>query len=266
MPGYRKQRRDFGPGEDHNNTAANLSHAVFKQRRDFGPGEDHNGISCMPSMPWTPAAPGLRPRRGSQPRHGRLSPSPPGEQRRDFGPGEDHNLGTSLTAICVTVGSAGASAPARITTVRADLGTIGRVAAPGLRPRRGSQQLVSGPPSLRREQRRGFGPGEDHNILADLSRPGDRGGSAGASAPARITTPRVSAPQYCAGAAPGLRPRRGSQQPRRALRTLYDAAAPGLRPRRGSQQVPQQQPAQARRGSAGTSAPARITTSSAVTG
>ena len=86
-----------------------------------------------------PAAPGLRPRRGSQHRS-RLQAPGVGGQRRDFGPGEDHNT---------------------------DVGPPVRRrqrAAPGLRPRRGSQLLTTSlGASPRARQRRDFGPGEDHN-------------------------------------------------------------------------------------------------------
>ena len=110
----------------------------------------------------------------------------------------------------------------------------------GLRPRRGSQHVPAC--SWRSEaQRRGFGPGEDHNIEVMVPRPCSAS-SAGTSAPARITTPRVRADPDDAPAAPGLRPRRGSQRHRRQRRpSSAEAAAPGLRPRRGSQhrdQVP----------------------------
>ena len=124
--------------------------------------------------PGSPAAPGLRPWRGSQLHRGRASDTPvPGGQRRGFGPGEDHNTldfdAASAGRQTRTRGSAGASALARITTTSAPL--RGRVRAAG---------------------------------------------SAGASALARITTPATgSSVTPTARAAPGLRPWRGSQHRRR---------------------------------------------------
>ena len=64
-----------------------------EQRRDFSPGEDHN-IPC----------------------HGLIAVC--GEQRRDFSPGEDHNNGNGVDHTADITGSAGTSAPARITTLR----------------------------------------------------------------------------------------------------------------------------------------------------
>ena len=160
-----------------------------RQRRGFGPGEDHNRFPPGMNRWLIAAAPGLRPRRGSQPRNPRHAGLPHAGQRRGFGPGEDHNGWSPLVA------------------------SQSQVAAPGLRPRRGSQllqhrrpdhgragsagasapaRITTRPPSpqttARRWQRRGFGPGEDHNVT---HRP-------------------VAAAR---GAAAGLRPRRGSQHP-----------------------------------------------------
>ena len=90
------QRRGFGPGEDHNDSAAGSVSSVKLQRRGFGPGEDHNMFG---GVVWTGLA--FRQRRGFG----------PGEdhnfelyqafaafhaQRRGFGPGEDHNTHAAL--------------------------------------------------------------------------------------------------------------------------------------------------------------------------
>jgi hypothetical protein len=127
-------------------------------------------------------------------------------------------------------------------------------------------------PSRLRRQRWGFGPGEDHNwwMMAEYTEgarrgsqplrgrrlPGVRAGSAGASAPARITTTASgNAARAAARVAPGLRPgedhnpgivvliARGSEVQRRDLGSGEDhnndkvevapgliTAAPGLRP------------------------------------
>ena len=183
-----RQRRDFGPGEDHNTLVDGITgrdswaapglrpwrgsqHSRRlrgraqgpEQRRDFGPGEDHNYLDEAAIVPGPAAAPGLRPWRGSQlvGVAGAVDVDP--GQRRDFGPGEDHNawLTQMLTAV--------------------------PWAAPGLRPWRGSQRPA--------------GPGE-------IPR---RQGSAGTSALARITTQCSRTTRLMSWAALGLRPWRGSQ-------------------------------------------------------
>ena len=138
------------------------------------------------------AAPGLRPWRGSQ-----LDDLLDG-YRQQFG-----SAGASALARITTGsppsswnpgrGSAGASALARITTLRP--GSIpGRaLAAPGLRPWRGSQRL---PGRGRRPGPEAAAPGlrpwrgSQHLSLQVRGEPGQR--SAGASALARITTPTRS--------------------------------------------------------------------------
>ena len=226
-PGLRPRR-----GSQHQ--AGAQADARGRQRRGFGPGEDHNMHSGS-SPPAAPAAPGLRPWRGSQPRTGSRQPAWR-LQRRGFGPGEDHNI---------LGGSAARRWPRAAPGLRPWRGSqhaSGRsasrmaVAAPGLRPWRGSQHLdvracatgqaqrrgfgpgedhniawLRVPRRAERGQRRGFGPGEDHNIMpaAGLPTPRQRrdfgpgedhnrhrragpamsSGSAGASALARITTP-----------------------------------------------------------------------------
>ena len=90
------QRRDFGPGEDHNVDDAAGAFGDFTQRRDFGPGEDHNTYNePVPKQAYV--------------------------QRRDFGPGEDHNYAWAAW-----------------------------------------MKYLDG-------QRRDFGPGEDHNMLKLVS-------------------------------------------------------------------------------------------------
>ena len=163
----------------------------------------------------------------------------PREQRRSFGPGEDHNMiaATTMPVMCWQRRSFGPGEDHNLSIAAGGPGEYR--AAPELRPRRGSQ----------------LQPRHDY--------PRDPQRSAGASAPARITTlttgwsHRTCTPQRRSfgpgedhnmkasfeyppeqGAAPELRPRRGSQ-----LQRLY----------RGDRRTP---------GSAGASAPARITTSS----
>ena len=131
------------------------------------------GRAARPRRHRRPAAPGLRPWRGSQLRLGFPAAA-----------GHDGSAGASALARITTSSrssrrgcgrcSAGASALARITTSsRAPCtGTFswprtygqGWLAAPGLRPWRGSQPRPRAAPGQRRgEQRRDFGPGEDHN-------------------------------------------------------------------------------------------------------
>ena len=162
--GFRWQRRGLAPARITANRAQPPPAAAPGLRPRRG-----SQLTSASTAGW-PAAPGLRPRRGSQPR---------------------------------SVRPARQGSPA---------------AAPGLRPRRGSQQprLSARRIDLRRQrrdfgpgedhntvygaaardqcrgQRRGFGPGEDHNsTLRSAAQSEAR--SAGASAPARITTPSGAA-------------------------------------------------------------------------
>ena len=213
------QRRDFGPGEDHNtagrrpareplgssagtsaparittlDAAEPIVTQLPRQRRDFGPGEDHN-------IDWLHA---MQPRRCGQ--------------RRDFGPGEDHNSQTP--APCRQRRRAAPGLRPRRGSQRARSARPPDVAlaAPELRPRRGSQldQLRQRP--TRTWQRRGFSPGEDHN-------------------PAIVDTVMMAL------AAPGLRPRRGSQLAGRRLANRHRRTAPGPQPRRGAQPRLRQRP------------------------
>ena len=183
-------------------------------------------------------------------------------------------------------GSAGTSAPARITTTRSACSRRWRTAAPGLRPRRGSQPRsrtaalspatssagTSAPARITTTrstsarprscwQRRDFGPGEDHNSNVGGSTL-RLTGSAGTSAPARITTPAwndLPPPSTCSAGTSA--PARITTTARSPTSTRGPRAAPGLRPRRGSQLPAGRAGVRHGRGSAGTSAPARITTS-----
>jgi hypothetical protein len=184
-----KQRRSFGPGEDHNHGASAATVGAVEQRRGFGTGEDHNESSGM----W---------------QGGYI------KQRRGFGPAEGHNyygpylwqylagqrrasalarittrpMGPhSRTSAC----SAGASAPARITTVTSDRRSRKcprqrRSFSPARITTRHGARPPTAPP-----QRRGFGPGEDHNedLVTDNT---ITDSSARASASARITTGSAS--------------------------------------------------------------------------
>ena len=160
----RRQRRGFGPGEDHNYEMEPGDPESPRQRRGFGPGEDHNDRLV------------LRCAFGSR------------RQRRGFGPGE---ITTGRSRISRrSPPAAPGLRPWRDHNTRAVLDRRLRSrAAPGLRPWRGSQHQRGGrirpvrrrsarasalaritTPSTartatrRRRQRRGFGPGEDHNI------------------------------------------------------------------------------------------------------
>ncbi len=61
-----RQRWAFGPGEDHNYQSLPHTGARRKQRWAFRPGEDHNTNVDLGYPALGQAAPGLRPRRGSQ--------------------------------------------------------------------------------------------------------------------------------------------------------------------------------------------------------
>ena len=207
------------------------------QRRDFGPGKDHIHRDARLRTTIQAAAPGLRPRRGSQ-----LEPGPEiadlHRQRRDFGPGEDHNAGSPAY-----------SGDSR--RQRRDFGPGEDHNFPSA-----SANWTAG------EQRRNLGPGEDHNQFEGLVDEEDkqaapelrprrgsqldrraaisdgRHSSAGASAPARITTSSSGTkPPWPPTAAPGLRPRRGSQHPADRPDHPGAGAALGLRSRRGSQHL-----------------------------
>ena len=204
------QRQGFGPGEDHNTSTAPPVGAAPGQRQGFGPGEDHNQDLVGVGAGLDRAAPGLRPWRGSQ--HA-VDWIPPrfSRQRQGFGPGEDHNIMVGMNWMD-SASSARASALARITTSTPTATRSSRIAAPGLRPWRGSRQSattsggsystssarasalarITTPrprprPPAGLPQRQGFGPGEDHNpvmVTPEMGPPG----SARASALARITT------------------------------------------------------------------------------
>ena len=112
----RRQRRDLGPGEDHNINGPSEYYAYGgKQRRDFGPGEDHNCIcgwnqSGIPAQRWD-FGPGED--------HNHVVYAAIKEwigQRRDFGPGEDHNMKASFEYPHETGRQRRDFGPARITT------------------------------------------------------------------------------------------------------------------------------------------------------
>ncbi len=136
------------------------------------------------------AAPGVRARRGSQPRlAGR-------QQHRAHGaaPGVRARRGSQLMTALTR--------------------TTKPPAAPGVRARRGSQ-LVAVPEFNipRRVQRRASAPGEDRNHSSSVTWTAVSSGSAGRPRPARIATPAGGRVPRSAGAAPGVRARRGSQPP-----------------------------------------------------
>ena len=220
------------------------------------------------------AAPGLRPRRGSQHLPVRRRPGDPGGSAGASAsaritthigacsvPRQSGSAGASASARITTAGpghpvpalpegSAGASASARITTTSSPgrpcrlrqrrgfgLGedhntwsrcssVSGATAAPGLRPRRGSQRLVLRAEDGGIQQRQGFGLGEDHNVFAHagiLLAAGQRRGFGLGEDHNSIS--RLE--WLYAGAAPGLRPRRGSQRQhgRRGPHRLSSAGA-----------------------------------------
>ena len=135
------------------------------QRRGFGPGEDHNALSVSSTGGSQPAAPGLRPRRGSQqparrPVISARNAAPGLRPRRGSQPGHRDVTGRARPAAPGLRPRRGSQHPA----LRPARWTAR--AAPGLRPRRGSQsQHRHYDGEHGRWQRRGFGPGEDHNII-----------------------------------------------------------------------------------------------------
>ena len=191
-------------------------------------GSQH-GMTALPASR-SPAAPGLRPWRGSQLRRGGTAAR---RQRRGFGPGEDHN------------------------TLERRASAQGDMAAPGLRPWRGSQLSRHRPNGSDRRQRRdsalarittpaAHGPVPGHRGSAGTSAlarittaeigPSCRwdGRSAGASALARITTALGGADRQGAGSAGASALARITTPPTSRPGDEV-AAAPGLRPWRGSQ-------------------------------
>jgi hypothetical protein len=158
-----RQRQDLVPGEDHNQTPLEQITWTDLQRREFGPGEDPNIWARHPRIARRWAAPGLRPgedhnlldvhsngtdgtvqRADFGPRRGSQRPDRQRErhardgQRRVFGPGEDHNT-RATTILGATEGKQrrvfGPGEDHNYLKVVLPLKV--KLAAPGLRPRRG---------------------------------------------------------------------------------------------------------------------------------
>ena len=194
--GPAEQRWVFGPGEDHNFEEGAHPSALLTQRWAFGPGEDHNWRKLGQAPDVEDAALGLRARRGSQPavpavQHGQVELAAlglrarRGSQQVDGGQPVGHAGGAALG-----LRARRGSQPSGVAHGRVD---VGRSAGPSGPARITTRSACR--PGCTTEQRWAFGPGEDHNCktaaVNDAFRP---------------------------VAAPGLRPRRGSQlQPARGF-------------------------------------------------
>ena len=183
-----------------------------------------------------PAAPGLRPRRGSQ-RHVPATPTP----LRRAAPGPRPRRGSQLqprawASARGSLGSAGTSAPARITTGSRRGLAARTVAAPGLRPGEDHNYHDPVPVDADGQQHRDSGPGEDHNLIAATECASSAGAAPGASAPARITTDVLGHSDYQGTSSAGsFGPGEDHNFEQSDVAAAHPAAATELRPRRGSQ-------------------------------